>query len=203
MWLPNATRLEDPDHGPAFSEPVVGVVVHATDGGGARGTAEWAVKEKMTRSWHLLIERDGTTYQQVPLDHEAWHAGQSRWADRNDVNGRTIGIELANHLLLDREGNVFYTNTGGRRGTYRGKTPEHAALHWSLDHHAEGWWEPYPPAQLWALEAVLKQLAALGLGTQLVGHDEIAVPIGRKLDPGPLFPWELFKQWRPDAPRYR
>ncbi len=27
----------------------------------------------------------------------------------------------------------------------------------------------------------------------LVGHEDIAMPLGRKTDPGPLFPWHEFR----------
>lgn len=202
-WLEGVERLEDPDHGPAFAAPPTGVVVHATAGGSGRATAGWARDTPQGRSWHLLLERDGTLYQQVPLTHQAWHAGRSSWAGRADLNAWTVGVELANHLLLERAGDTFFSDLGGRRAPYHGPTPVHGVLRFDGLTPTEGWWEPYPEAQLRALDALLGRLAALGLGTQLVGHDEVAVPAGRKLDPGPLFPWELFRRWRPDAPRFR
>lgn len=48
-------------------------------------------------SAHYLIGRDGTIYQLVAEDQRAWHAGDSFWAGGDDVNSRSIGIELDNN----------------------------------------------------------------------------------------------------------
>lgn len=47
-------------------------------------------------SAHWLIDADGTTQRLVPEDRRAWHAGAGAWRGREDVNSRSIGIELAN-----------------------------------------------------------------------------------------------------------
>ena len=48
----------------------------------------------MTVSAHLLIPRDGSLVQFVALSNRAWHAGESRFADRTRCNDFSIGIEL-------------------------------------------------------------------------------------------------------------
>jgi AmpD protein len=45
-------------------------------------------------SAHLLIRRDGEAVQFVPFDQRAWHAGASRWKERERCNDFSIGIEL-------------------------------------------------------------------------------------------------------------
>lgn len=45
-------------------------------------------------SAHLLIRRDGQMLQFVPFTRRAWHAGESRFADRSRCNDFSIGIEL-------------------------------------------------------------------------------------------------------------
>ncbi len=47
-------------------------------------------------SAHYLIGRDGTTWQMVDEADRAWHAGQGSWAGQDDINSRSIGIELDN-----------------------------------------------------------------------------------------------------------
>ncbi len=47
-------------------------------------------------SAHYLIGRDGKLFRLVEEDKRAWHAGEGRWAGREDVNSRSIGIELDN-----------------------------------------------------------------------------------------------------------
>ena len=47
-------------------------------------------------SAHYTIDEDGTVYAHVPEDRRAWHAGVSHWAGVDNVNARSIGIELVN-----------------------------------------------------------------------------------------------------------
>lgn len=45
-------------------------------------------------SAHLLVRRDGSVVQFVPLHLRAWHAGQSECEGRTRVNDFSIGVEL-------------------------------------------------------------------------------------------------------------
>ena len=45
-------------------------------------------------SSHLLIRRDGELVQYVPFNKRAWHAGISKYNDRENCNDFSIGIEL-------------------------------------------------------------------------------------------------------------
>lgn len=45
-------------------------------------------------SAHVLIRRDGSLVQFVPFHRRAWHAGPSRWCDREACNDFSVGIEL-------------------------------------------------------------------------------------------------------------
>ena len=47
-------------------------------------------------SAHYLIAEDGEVLMLVPEDARAWHAGVGGWGGRDDVNSRSIGIEIAN-----------------------------------------------------------------------------------------------------------
>ncbi|MDE0355251.1 MAG: N-acetylmuramoyl-L-alanine amidase [Deltaproteobacteria bacterium] len=47
-------------------------------------------------SAHYLIDEAGAVYRLVAESRRAWHAGIASWAGEADVNGRSIGIELAN-----------------------------------------------------------------------------------------------------------
>ncbi|MFV0293690.1 MAG: N-acetylmuramoyl-L-alanine amidase [Paracoccus sp. (in: a-proteobacteria)] len=47
-------------------------------------------------SAHWLIDEDGTVEALVPENCRAWHAGAGSWRGQDDVNSRSIGIELAN-----------------------------------------------------------------------------------------------------------
>ena len=47
-------------------------------------------------SAHWLIDEDGIAEALVPESRRAWHAGAGSWHGEDDVNSRSIGIELAN-----------------------------------------------------------------------------------------------------------
>lgn len=54
-------------------------------------------------SAHLLIRRDGSLIQYVPLAQRAWHAGRSQFDGRERCNDFSIGIELegADHIPFE------------------------------------------------------------------------------------------------------
>ena len=45
-------------------------------------------------SSHFYIRRDGRVIQFVSADDRAWHAGPSRWCERENCNDWSVGIEL-------------------------------------------------------------------------------------------------------------
>lgn len=47
-------------------------------------------------SAHYLIAADGSCWQMVAEDMRAWHAGAGEWCGCDDINSRSIGIELDN-----------------------------------------------------------------------------------------------------------
>ena len=83
----------------AWSRTIRGVVLHHTGGMSP-------VPCHASGSWHYLIDRDGTTYKDVPEENVAWHCRATdrwrpdwvhracQWAAASDINTCTIGIEL-------------------------------------------------------------------------------------------------------------
>jgi N-acetylmuramoyl-L-alanine amidase len=63
-------------------------------------TAEYALELLTTDagqvSCHYLVHEDGRIVHMVDEDMRAWHAGVSSWDGRDDVNSRSIGIEIVN-----------------------------------------------------------------------------------------------------------
>lgn len=47
-------------------------------------------------SAHYLVWEDGRIVKLVPEDKRAWHAGVSSWQGDDDLNSRSIGIEIVN-----------------------------------------------------------------------------------------------------------
>ena len=85
-----------PNHGDRRGQRPELIVLHYTgmaDGPSARARLCDPTAEV---SAHWLIHENGLTEPLVPEDRRAWHAGAGSWQGRDDVNSRSIGIELVN-----------------------------------------------------------------------------------------------------------
>ncbi|TBR38814.1 MULTISPECIES: N-acetylmuramoyl-L-alanine amidase [Dyella] len=151
-------------------EAVEMVVIHCTelpDLALAREYGEKVMHDSGAgNSGHYYIDRDGSTYRYVPDNRVAHHV--------RGRNANSIGIELVN----------------------LGRYP-----HWWDSRH-QTMTEPYADAQIDALEGLLADLRArLPRLKQIAGHEDLDTArlpasddatreVPRKLDPGPLFPWD-------------
>lgn len=191
------------------AKPVATIVHYTASGGDAEGDISWLVNPAAKASAHFVIGRDGVVTQLAPLDLATWHAGASQLVINEQVvrgaNERTIGVELDNCGLLHRGGSgSFFWESGSRMLRYSGREPERATLRLPTGEDVTGFWEPYAPEQIGALLELLVNLRVVGYGeatANCLGHNEVCVPVGRKLDPGPLFPWERLPRLRPPACR--
>lgn len=163
--LPYVDRLPE-----RSAEAVTLVVIHCTelpDLATAREYGEKVLYESGAgNSGHYYIDRDGTILRYVPGTRVAHHV-RGRNAD-------SIGIELVN----------------------RGRFPD-----WFVASN-QTMSEPYLEVQVEALRALLAQLRQEFPNLRFVaGHEDLdtarvpasddpAVMVPRKLDPGPLFPWD-------------
>ncbi len=196
MRLEEIPFVPSPNFSSRRTDRVCHTVIHYTAGPSASSSVRWLVDPRARASAHVVISRSGRITQLVELDFKAWHAGVSEiMVDgemKSDANRYTLGVELANHGYLHRENGDYYYTIGRHQRRYKGVPPQHAALVFDDGHVVEGYWEPYADAQITALQNFLRSL----LGTpyaeaarSCVGHEEVGMPLGRKIDPGPLFPW--------------
>ena len=79
------------------------IVMHATASRDCQQDVAWLCEPLSKASAHVVIDRDGTIYDLVPVQRRAWHAGVSELDGRPDCNDYAIGIELAN----DNAGEVY------------------------------------------------------------------------------------------------
>lgn len=137
--------------------------------------------ERSEVSAHFVVDRDGTVIQMVRLEERAWHAGASMLGGRQNVNDFSIGVELVNWGLLRKRGDTFYTWKEDWTHVYSGEAPVFAH-----DEH----WEPYSEAQYDVLAQLVAHLRykfpAISRET-VVGHSDVCLPDGRKIDPGGAF----------------
>ena len=72
------------------------IVLHYTAMASARAALERLCDPQSEVSAHYLIAGNGCIWQMVCEDHRAWHAGVGEWAGQDDINSRSVGIELDN-----------------------------------------------------------------------------------------------------------
>lgn len=113
-------------------------------------------------SSHYLVDiNPPTVYRLVDESKRAFHAGVSRWGNSAALNAASIGIEIVN--LGDRK---------------------------SADAPGGLIWFDYPDAQMDVVIALVKDIVKRHQirADRVLGHSDIAP--GRKVDPGPRFPWK-------------
>jgi N-acetylmuramoyl-L-alanine amidase len=72
------------------------IVIHFTAMQNAQAALERLCDQDAEVSAHYLITGQGAVIQMVPEDQRAWHAGAGSWGGQDDINSRSIGIELDN-----------------------------------------------------------------------------------------------------------
>lgn len=72
------------------------LVLHYTGMPSGDQALNWLCIEESQVSCHYLIHEDGRIVQMVAENKRAWHAGVSSWQGSDDINSRSIGIEIVN-----------------------------------------------------------------------------------------------------------
>lgn len=180
--------------------PAEGIVLHYTASGSMDGSVAWLCDPASEAAAHFVIGRDGKIVQLAPLYDRTWHAGGTRnrpsqLFGRGNVNGRTISIELMNWgpLRRDAHGQVWSV-AGPTPRRFTGEVFEAEPSNTRMfNNEAYALWEAFPEPLMVSLIDIMRDiLAALpAIGHRgpagCVGHED--VDPGRKIDPGPAFPW--------------
>jgi N-acetylmuramoyl-L-alanine amidase len=116
-------------------------------------------------------------YKLVPETERAWHAGRSYWAGKSGLNDQSIGIEVVNQTYCTL-GNAVIEET------------DEANLAKRICFYPD-----FPETQMDLLIGLLQDILERHpeiKPVNIIGHSDIAP--GRKIDPGPRFPWQrLYK----------
>ncbi len=72
------------------------LLLHYTDMASAEAALERLCDPAAKVSAHYCVDENGTVYRLVDEGRRAWHAGTASWAGADDINARSIGIELVN-----------------------------------------------------------------------------------------------------------
>jgi len=170
------------------------VVIHYSGSGTAAGTIDHLCDPNSGKSAHLVIDRDGYITQLVAFDIPAWHAGQSVWNGRKNVNDFSIGIELINWGQLTRE--LSFATSQYKTWTNKVVPLAEVTGISTNEQPRTTYWHNWPEPQIRALYNVLACLVgtypSLGNIDSIVGHYDVSP--GRKPDPGLAFPMAAVKQ---------
>jgi N-acetylmuramoyl-L-alanine amidase len=177
------------------------IVLHYSAGTSLAGSISHLRSSRL--SYHLLVDRDGSVIQSVPLNIRGSHAGTSNWKGLDLLNSYSIGICAANRGYINR----FPSGEFGSVNSHNDPTgPMLTEEKVFMGQHFNGslkdeYWEKYPPEQIAAIRDLCSTLVMTYPSIiDVVGHDEIAV--NRKFDPGPAFPiqelYDLFPNRKTD-----
>lgn len=155
------------------------VVLHYT-AGSDKSSIDWLTKSKSSSvSAHYLIKGDGNVAQIVSDGMRAWHGGRGSWKGLSDVNSFSLGVEIVN---WGYEGDHVPKNIDASSCVTLSGSPHK--------------WFPFPEDQFQSIAKLLIDFKERWhiQPSLFIGHSDIAP--GRKVDPGPLFPWErLYKEF--------
>jgi len=172
---PNRNGLLEPDV----------IVIHYTAGPDLESTIQTFTDQTQRVSAHLVIDRNGTLVQMVPFDVIAWHAGESSFGDRVGLNKYSIGIEIVNAGRLTKSGDVYLA--------WFGKEYQEAEVMTGIHRNESvpSYWHRYTEKQIAVARKVCMLLVQTYQIQYILGHEEISP--GRKIDPGPAFPLDKFR----------
>lgn len=165
------------------------IVIHYTGGSTTEGAVSALCSEIHGASAHLVIGRKGEINQLVPFNTIAWHAGVSKHLEsgRTGLNKYSIGIELVNAGPLEAVGNNRFVSWF--RKIYHLEEVVYAK---HRNEQTERYWQLFTEEQITACMQICQLLRIHYPIQYLLGHDEISPE--RKIDPGPAFPMERFRE---------
>lgn len=178
IWHPlELARGKWADNGP------FGITVHYTATRNLR-----AVLDEQGVGYHLVIDRDGSRYQRTFLDQRVDHAGSAVWNKRSPNRAHVAVAVMSHGWLKETPSGNFFTSDG--------KTQ----IHSSDVRHGYGNvgdeilpWDAATKLQEATLIETLRYLMTAGSikAEDICGHDECALPKGRKVDPGGVLSLEM------------
>lgn len=154
-----------------------GITVHYT----ADPTVEGALQSFGADGYcyHLIVDRDGKVTQSAYCDSGTWHAGNAKWNGQSP-NRSHIAVAVVGWGKLDQDPQHGWVSWAGTA-----VDPSEVVQRPDNLTGAVGAWQACTPAQEASLEQVLRWGIANGIKPEnICGHDEAAVPAGRKDDPG-------------------
>jgi len=161
----------------------IGITIHYSAERGLVKTVKAMARSKL--GYHILIARDGTVHQTAYMDRIVNHAGPAMW-NHFSPNKNHLAVCVLSWGELTKEDKFFKNWVGGN-------IPENEAAFRPANNGTMAWWDSATVAQEIALMRFLKwAIKVFGIHPKnICGHDECALPQGRKIDPGGVLPYRM------------
>lgn len=170
---PMVTKIIEPKALGAGPFKPIGVTVHHSGDRDPSRVLTWLKAQGL--GYHILIDRDGGVTQTTYFNLRVNHAGEASWLGQSP-NQKHVAICLLSWGEVKPNGQTWAAKRTipaadvAARPSYLGK----------LVH-----WDAATAKQESSLMTVLAWLVACGIDpAHICGHDECALPLGRKTDPG-------------------
>lgn len=148
-----------------------GVTVHYTASRDISSTISTLASKNL--GYHLIIDRDGTIYQCAEFTGRLNHAGKALWNGLSP-NKAHLAVALISWGLLKELAPGACESWGGKLVATE-----------DCKYRQGQWWDAATTAQELALLKFLRWATIQGIDAgSICGHDESAIPKGRKVDPG-------------------
>lgn len=109
------------------------------------------------------------------------------WLTRKD------DTPVSAHLIVDKDGSVYQLVPFNVAAWHAGKSwynGRSGVNSFSIGIENVGTGDFWPATQVEANRAIIEALFLAYPIEDVVGHEDIATPVGRKSDPGPYYPWD-------------
>jgi len=187
LWCPFAeiSKTEMPTKGKYKNLYPSGITVHFTAGRSMKGDRDsencLAYGKKQGYAYWCL-SRDGTIFQSHSLDSWGYHAGKAHWGQFTSCSDKMLGLEINCAGKLTKKGGKYFSWFGE-------EYPENEVRFVKAkENMIEGYYHKYTEAQEKSLIQLCLWLKSNNPDVfnfdNVAGHDEIAIPHGRKNDPG-------------------
>jgi len=98
---PDAGCVDEVRQAANFGDRVSGmpldmIILHYTGMESGEAALDWLCNPESGVSCHYFVDEAGKITQLVREESRAWHAGKSCWKGEDDINSRSIGIEIVN-----------------------------------------------------------------------------------------------------------
>jgi N-acetyl-anhydromuramyl-L-alanine amidase AmpD len=172
-----ATTILTPDRMGVGPLRPMGITVHYTGDRDVLRIRKALVDQGL--GYHLIIARDGEVVQLTYLDLRVFHAGKASWNGQSP-NRTHVAIAIESYGELQHEKGSGYRAWNGTLVAM-----DKIAIRPGNFNQTKYAWDAATTKQEASLMTVLRWFCSFGISPRnICGHDECAIPLGRKVDPG-------------------